>query len=260
MWRREESAAASAQVSRVGPQNNARETILHDHRREQGMRHRNQFRRAMDYAPHQRLASADDVITGEQGTQPVREVDQLRAADAGEEILGSAGEAGNFVGEDRPADQDVIVGEDEAIELDRNSLAEQAAGELGDFFGGNFAEVCESIGAVPVVIEDAVLATFAVRRPRGRPSARVARRSSVGACLARPENRDHGRAGLAHVREFRRAAASACCAYRRESGPARGRRRRGVERGLPRRAGGSDGQRDSLRRGRARLQPAEVRR
>ena len=63
----------------------------------------------MNHGPHPRLASADDFIAGQQRSQPMGQVDQLRAADAGEEILGSAGEAGYFVGENGAADQDVIV-------------------------------------------------------------------------------------------------------------------------------------------------------
>ena len=55
------------------------------------------------------------------------------AGDAGEQILGAAGKADDFVREHRTADQDVVVLDDEPVERHRHvGSFEPAAGELRD--------------------------------------------------------------------------------------------------------------------------------
>ena len=58
----------------------------------------------VDGLAHGRVLGADNATAGDQGAQPVGEIYELLAADAGEEVLVAAREARHLVGEDRAAD------------------------------------------------------------------------------------------------------------------------------------------------------------
>jgi len=60
-------------------------------------------------------------------------------------------------------DQDVVIVQNQAIEVDRNSLAKQASGQRFDLIRRNFPELHESCGRVPAMIEDSVLSAPALR-------------------------------------------------------------------------------------------------
>ena len=63
-------------------------------------------------------AGADDVGAGDQRAQPVRQVDDLLAGDAREEVLVAAGEADHLVREDRADDERDVVLDDGPVEPD----------------------------------------------------------------------------------------------------------------------------------------------
>jgi hypothetical protein len=51
---------------------------------------------------------ADDAGAGDEGAQPVRQVDQLQPRYAGEQVLVAAGEPYDLVGEHGPDDEDEV--------------------------------------------------------------------------------------------------------------------------------------------------------
>ena len=140
------------------PEVEARQAVGLHHQREAGSGHGDHLGRAVDHRPHRRVARADHLVVGDEGTQPVREVDDLRAGDAGEEVLVPAREADHLVREHRPADDELVVVEDAAVQRHRHILREAPAGELRDLGGGNRAEVREHRRVVPLVVVDARLA------------------------------------------------------------------------------------------------------
>ena len=126
------------------------------------MRSRDQLRGSMDHRANQGFAGADDLVAGEQRAQPVGQVDQLRSADAGEEIFRSAGKSRDFVRKHGAADQDVIVVENQAVQLDRNGFLQQSAGQFRDLARGDLAQVRKILLAVPTMVEDAMPAADSV--------------------------------------------------------------------------------------------------
>jgi hypothetical protein len=59
-----------------------------------------------------------NAVAGDQRSEPVREVDHLRSADAREEVLVATRESDHLVRKGRPANNDLIVIEDQLVELD----------------------------------------------------------------------------------------------------------------------------------------------
>jgi hypothetical protein len=72
------------------------------HQRQAQDRHTDKLCRAVDDPPHRRVLDADSVHAGHKRTEPVREVDDVGAGDAGEEVLGAAGEPHDLVGKTGP--------------------------------------------------------------------------------------------------------------------------------------------------------------
>ena len=125
-------------------------------------RPRHKRRRAIDHRAHRRVPRADHVIAGDHGAEPVREIDNLGTADSRVEIFIAARKAHDFVRKHRPANEQLIVIENQAVEFYGNFLREQAAGDLLDFIRGNRAELHECIGILPVMIENVAAARHAV--------------------------------------------------------------------------------------------------
>jgi hypothetical protein len=115
-------------------------------------------RRAIDDGPHRRVARADHRAARDDGAEPVREVDDVGAGDAREEVLRAAREPDDLVREDRPANHDVVVVEDQPVQRHRHVRAQQPPGELFDLRGGNRAEGGERAVEIPSVIEDVAAA------------------------------------------------------------------------------------------------------
>jgi len=145
-----------------GAEVDAREPILGDDEREARRRDGHHRRCAIDDCAHRRVAAADDLVVGDERAEPVREVDDVRAGDAGEEILVAARKADDFVREDRSADDDPVVIEDAPVERHGHRFFEPPAGELRDLGRGNFADRGEGRGVGPFVVEDPALARAAV--------------------------------------------------------------------------------------------------
>ena len=78
-------------------------------RGERDDRRRHPVRRRLDDAARRRVDSSDDPLDRRERPEPVRQVRQLRTGDAGEEVLGSAGEPGDFVRHRGADDEDEIV-------------------------------------------------------------------------------------------------------------------------------------------------------
>ena len=66
----------------------------------------------------------------------MEEIQDLRPADAGEQVLVAAGEPDDFVRKDRADDDDLVVIEDELVDFDRHIHREQASGEGADVSAG----------------------------------------------------------------------------------------------------------------------------
>ena len=101
------------------------------------------------------MFGADHGHDGYQRADPVRHVDDVRAGDAGEEILVPAAEADDFVREDRPADDELIVIVNQLVDRDIHFLSQQAVGDTADLLGGDVADSLQRPGLVPLVVEDA---------------------------------------------------------------------------------------------------------
>ena len=114
-------------------------------------------------------AGADDVGAGDQRAEPVREVDDLLAGHAREEVLVAAGEADHLVREHRPDDERDVVLDHRAVQPDVDALAQQAAGQLGDPAAGDDAERDERRRVRPLVVAD-----LHPRIARGQVAGRVA--------------------------------------------------------------------------------------
>ena len=93
----------------------------------QRVRHGNHSGSAVDDAADRCIDHADRVAAGDKRAEPVGEVDDFTAGNAGEEVFRAAGEAGNFVRKDGTADQNVIVVEDSAVNSHWNVFVEKAA-------------------------------------------------------------------------------------------------------------------------------------
>ena len=83
---------------------------------------------------------ADDLGAGDQRADPVGEVDDLLAGDAGEEVLVAAGEADDLVREHRADDEGDVVLDDGPVQRHLRRHGEQPAAQLGDPLGADRAE------------------------------------------------------------------------------------------------------------------------
>ena len=154
MWRRAESAAACRQaVVRLAAIHAGDAVVRHDHR-EKRERRPQQARGAVDHGAHGRVGRPDHVIARDERPEPVREVDDVGRRHAGKQILRAAGESDDLVGKHRPADEDVIVVDEQPVERDRNVLLQPASRQLRNLVRGNLPELHERLRIVPPVVEN----------------------------------------------------------------------------------------------------------
>src|SRR5207248_2107613 len=99
---------------------------------------------------------------GDDRAEPVKEVQDLRAANAGKEIFVAAGKAHDFMGEDWAEDYQLIVVEDGPVDSDLHIHLKETIGQSGDFSGFDSANVSERGRIVPCMVEEAHAAKFAV--------------------------------------------------------------------------------------------------
>ena len=88
---------------------------MRHHQRKACGRHRNQRRRVIDHRAHRSVSRANHFIVGDHRAQPMREVNDLRTANAGEKVLVASGKPDNLVRKNRAANDDVIVVEDQLV-------------------------------------------------------------------------------------------------------------------------------------------------
>jgi nucleotide-binding universal stress UspA family protein len=77
----------------------------------------------------------------------------LRAGDAGEEILGAAGEPDHLVREHRSVDHELVVVENHPVEHHRNLVRQQSIGQSGCFGSWYGTDRHQRIGEIPAVVE-----------------------------------------------------------------------------------------------------------
>jgi hypothetical protein len=140
---------------------------------------------SIDDGPDGRITGADNLVVGHQRAQPVGEVDDFRTGDAWEKIFGPAREADDFMGEDRPADNEWVVIQNQLGEPDGHLLGQQPAGYLSYLGERDGLERHEVGGVFPVVIEDVALAgershMTAPNKSSARPKRAAGVRSTIG--------------------------------------------------------------------------------
>lgn len=113
---------------------------------------------AVDDGAHGGVFVADDAGVGDDGAEPVEEVEDFGSADAGEEVFVSTAEACDFVGEDGAEDDEEVVVVDDAVDVDFDIDAEEVVGEGGDVGSGDDADGGEVTGVVPGMVEEADVA------------------------------------------------------------------------------------------------------
>lgn len=103
------------------------------------------------------MLDSDDGVVGDERSEPVEEVEDLRAGDAWEEVFVASREADDFVGKDRSDDEEDVVVGDVAIDFDGDGFGHQPAGDFAGFLRGEVSEKGEGLGVVPLVIEESGL-------------------------------------------------------------------------------------------------------
>src|SRR5579859_3421260 len=135
---------------------------MRDHQRKACGGHRNQRCRPINNCAHRGIASANDLVIGDDRTEPVREIDNFRSSNTWEKVLVAAGKAYNFVEKHRPANNDVVIVEDQFIESDRHILRHLAIGYFCYLGGGDAAEVGKGSRVFPVMIKNVGVAGLTV--------------------------------------------------------------------------------------------------
>ncbi len=107
----------------------------------------------VDHPPDRGLLPADDLPAGDQRPQPVEEMEEFAAGDAGEKVLGPPGEADHLVGKDRPQDDDQVVIKDALVDIDRHPLPQETAGNRRHLFLGELSDPAKGLRLVPAVAE-----------------------------------------------------------------------------------------------------------
>ena len=97
---------------------------------------------------------ADDLGRGDEGADPVRDVDDVLARDAGEEVLVAAGDADDLVRQHRPDDERDVVLDDRPVEQHGDVHRQPTLGQLASRAAGIGAEVGEGRRVPPLVVDD----------------------------------------------------------------------------------------------------------
>ena len=125
-----------------------------DHHVEKKLWHIDERDRPVDHGSHGGVAGADNGQGSHQRAQPVGEVGDFRAGNAREEVLGAAGVAYHLVGEDRPANDELVIVKDEAIDSNRQVLREQPSSDTLDLLARDSADADTGLLQVPAMVED----------------------------------------------------------------------------------------------------------
>ena len=78
------------------------------------------FKGLINHFSHRRVFVADDVSTGDDGTEPVEEMQEVSTGNAGKEILGSAGKSDHLMRKYRSQDKHQVIVKDRFIDVDGN--------------------------------------------------------------------------------------------------------------------------------------------
>ncbi len=86
--------------------------------------------------------------------EPMKEVQQLRTGDAGEEILVASGEAGHFVREDGPQDEGDVASVNAGVDPHGHVKRESPLGNLRSLRRRELTQSAQRRVAIPIVVED----------------------------------------------------------------------------------------------------------
>ncbi len=98
-------------------------------------------------------AGADDLTAGDEGAEPVGDVDQLRPGQAREQVLVAPREADDLVREDRPDDHRHVTVDHEPVDADGDGLLEATARQAAHVLGRERAQRSEGVVVPPLVID-----------------------------------------------------------------------------------------------------------
>ena len=153
MCRCAERSAAAAHAASVEPAAMAGHAFVRDHGAQRAFFHRDERSRAVDHLAHGRVFGADHFVGRDQRRQPVGEIDDVGSGDAREEVLVAAGKADHFVREHRPADQQVIVLQHQAVQPHRHLHAQLAARQRQHLVFADRAQGGQRVRIVPGVVQ-----------------------------------------------------------------------------------------------------------
>ena len=132
---------------------------MHDERKAEPRR-RDERRRPVDHPTYRCICHPDDLLAGEQGAHPVREIDDLRASHAGHEVLVPTGKTRHLVGKHRAANQNLIVWRfpiriaHESIDSNRDLHRELPFAQRLDLRCRDDPDRRKGLWSVPPVVED----------------------------------------------------------------------------------------------------------
>ena len=98
---------------------------------------------------------------GDHRSEPVEEIQNVRAAHAGKQIFVATGETNHFMRENRADNDDLVVFKNQPVDGNVHVHLEQPAGEFTDLLCGDDADVGERGRIVPGVVEQADAAVLA---------------------------------------------------------------------------------------------------
>ena len=99
------------------------------------------------------LFDADDAVVGDQGAEPVKEVQDFGAGDSGEEVLVAPRKADDLVRERGAADEEQVVVENGAVDVDRDAFSHQTRRNLGGFRFVEPPEPMQGGRVIPFMVE-----------------------------------------------------------------------------------------------------------
>ena len=154
MWIVDDRSAAADQASRTSPAKRPRSPVSAIHHHRQTVNGPiDLLHRPVDHPPDRGVLPADDLPAGDQRRQPVEEMEERAAGDAGKEVLCASGEADDLMGKDRPQDDDQVVIEDAFVDIDRHPLPEKTAGNRRHLFLGELSDPLKGLRQIPAVAE-----------------------------------------------------------------------------------------------------------
>ncbi len=117
---------------------------------------------AVNHSTNGSVSRADHFVVGDDRSQPVGEVNDLRTGDAWEEIFVAPRESHHLVREDRSADDELVIIKNEFVQADGDILRHQSACDLFYFCSGEGADQGEVGRVLPLMVVDLTHARLTV--------------------------------------------------------------------------------------------------